>query len=94
MKPIWLHDTYFLVGGQINVAAPLDSSPKQPAIHILRMHAQWWVLHWAQGILMAPQAYTPNIDPKNRHGGQHHLLQATAATGGTNALWEVVRTAM
>ena len=43
---------------------------------------------------MAAQADTPNMDPKYRHGGQQHLLQATAATGGTNALWEVLRTAM
>ena len=25
----------------------LDTPPQQPAIHILKADAQWWVLHWA-----------------------------------------------
>ena len=35
----------------------LDTPPKQPAIHILKAEAQWWVLHWAHRVLMAAQAY-------------------------------------
>ena len=40
----------------------LDTPPRQPAIHILKADAQWWVLHWAHGVLMAAQAYTPEKD--------------------------------
>ena len=41
----------------------LDTPPEQPAIHMLKADAQWLVLHWAHGVLMAAQAYTPEIDP-------------------------------
>ena len=42
----------------------LDTPPQEPAVHILKADAQWWVLHWAHGVLMAAQAYTPEIDAK------------------------------
>ena len=57
----------------------LDTPPQQPAIHILKADAQWWVLHWAHGVLMAAQAYTPEIDPENPPRGQQRLLQAAKA---------------
>ena len=48
----------------------LDSPPQQPAIHILKADAQWWVLHWAHGGLMAAQAYTPEKDPEDPRRGR------------------------
>ena len=42
----------------------LDTPPQQPAVHILKADAQWWVLHWANGVLMAAQAYTQEKDPE------------------------------
>ena len=59
----------------------LDTPPQQPAIHILKADAQRWVLHWAHGVLMAAQAYTPDIDPEDPPRGWQQLLEATTLTG-------------
>ena len=72
----------------------LDKPPQQPAIHILRADAQWWVLHWAHGVLMAAQAYTPEIDPEDPPRGRQRLLQATTLTGCEGAPWEALHTAL
>ena len=40
-------------------------TPGHPAVHILKADAQWWVLHRAQGVLMAAKAYTPEVDPED-----------------------------
>ena len=72
----------------------LDTPPQQPAIHILKADAQWWVLHWAHRVLMAAQAYTPEIDPEDPPRGRHRLLQATTLTGREGAPWEALHTAL
>ena len=72
----------------------LDTPPQQPAIHILRADAQWWVLHWAHGVLMAAQAYTPKIDPEDPLRGQQRFLQATNLTASKSAPWEALHTAL
>ena len=72
----------------------LDTPPQQPAIHILKADAQWWVLHWAHGVSMAAQAYTPEIDPEDPPRGQQRLLQATTLTGREVAPWEALHTAL
>ena len=72
----------------------LDTPPQQPAIHILKADAQWWVLHWAHGVLMAAEAYTPEIDPEDPPRGQQRLLQATTLTGREGAPWEALHTAL
>ena len=65
----------------------LDTPSQQPAIHILKADAQWWVLHWAHGVFMAAQAYTPEIDPEDPPRGRQRLLQATTLTGREGAPW-------
>ena len=65
----------------------LDTPPQQPAIHIPNADAKWWVLHWAHGVLMAAQAYTPEIDPEDLPWGRQRLLQATTLTGREGAPW-------
>ena len=65
----------------------LDIPPKQPAIHILKADAQWWILHWAHEVLMAVQAYTREIDPEDPPRGGQRLLQATTPTGREGAPW-------
>ena len=72
----------------------LDTPPQQPAIHILKADAQWWVLYWAHGVLMAAQAYTPEKDPEDPPRGQQRLLQATTLTGREGAPWEALHTAL
>ena len=72
----------------------LDTPPEQPAIHILKADAQWWVLHWAHEVLMAAQDYTPEIDPEDPPRGRQRLLQATTLTGGEGAPWEALHTAL
>ena len=72
----------------------LDTPPEQHAIHILKADAQWWVLHWAQGVLMAAQAYTPEIDPEDPPQGRQRLLHATIFTGREGAPWEALHTAL
>ena len=72
----------------------LDTPPRQPAIHILKADTQWWVLHWAHGVLMAAQAYTPEMDPEDPPRGQQRLLQATTLTGREGAPWEALHTAL
>ena len=72
----------------------LDTPPQQPAIHILKADAQWWVLHWAHGVLMAAQAYTPEIDPEDAPGGRQRLLQPTTLTGRKGGPWEGLHTAL
>ena len=66
----------------------LDTPPQQPAIHILKADTQWWVLHWAHGVLMEAQAYTPEMDLEDPSRGQQRLLQATTLTGREGAPWE------
>ena len=70
----------------------LDTPPQQPAVHILKADAQWWVLHWAHGVLMAAQAYTAEKDPEDPPRGRQRLLQATTLTGRGGAPWEAVIT--
>ena len=72
----------------------LDTPPQQPAIHIPKADALWWVLHWAHGVLMAAQAYTPEIDPEDPRRGPQRLLQATTLTGREGASWEALHTAL
>ena len=72
----------------------LDTPPRQPPIHILKADTQWWVLHWAHGVLMAAQAYTPEMDPEDPPRGQQQLLQATTLTGREGAPWEALHTAL
>ena len=72
----------------------LDTPPEQPAIHIPKADAQWWVLHWAHGVLMAAQAYTPEIDLEDPQRGRQRLLQATTLTGRKGAPWEALHTAL
>ena len=72
----------------------LDTPPQQPAIHILKADAKWWVLHWAHGVLMAAQDYTPEIDPEDPPRGCQRLLQATILTGREGAPWEALHTAL
>ena len=72
----------------------LDTPPQQPTIHIPKADAQWWVLHWAHRVLMAAQAYTPEIDPEDPPRGRHRLLQATILTGREGAPWEALHTAL
>ena len=72
----------------------LDTPPQQPAIHILKADAQWWVLHSAHRVLMAAQAYTPEIDPEDPPRGQQRLIQATTLTGREGAPWEALHTAL
>ena len=83
---------------RIELAIPswdtLDTPPKRPAIQFLKADAQWWVLHWAHGVLMAAQAYTPEIDPEDPPRGRHRLLQATILTGREGAPWEALHTAL
>ena len=59
----------------------LDTPPKRRAVHILKANAQWWVLHWTHGGLMAAQAYTPEVGPEDPPRGRQRLLQATTLTG-------------
>ena len=72
----------------------LDTPPQQPAIHILKVDAQWSVPHWAHGVLMAAQAYTPEIDPEDPQQGWQRLLQATGLTGRQGAPWDALHTAI
>ena len=72
----------------------LDIPPQQPAIHILKADAQWLVLHWAHGVLMAVQAYTPEIDAEDAPRGQQRLLQATTLTGRNGTPREALHTAL
>ena len=72
----------------------LDTPPQQPAIHIFKADAQWWVLHWAHRVLMAAQVYTPEIDPEDPPRGRQRLLQATTLTGCKGAPWEALHTAL
>ena len=72
----------------------LDTPPQQPTIHILKADAQWWFLHSAHGVLMAAQAYTPEIDPEDLPRGRQRLLQATNITGREGAPWEALHTAL
>ena len=52
----------------------LDTPPRRPAVHILKADAQWWVLHWTHGLLMAAKAYTPEVDPEDPRPGRQRLL--------------------
>ena len=45
----------------------LDTPAQQPAVHILKPDAQWWVPQRAHRVLMAAQAYTPEVDPEDPH---------------------------
>ena len=72
----------------------LDTPPVQPAFHILKVDAQWWVPQWAHGVLMAAQAYTPEEDPEDPPRGRQRLLQATTLTGRKGAPWKAVQTAI
>ena len=72
----------------------LDTPAQQPAIHIFKADAQWWVPHWAHGVLMAAQACTPEIDPEDPPRGGQRLLQATTFTGREGAPWEALHTAL
>ena len=72
----------------------LDTPPQQPAVHNLKADAQWWVLHWAHGVHMVAQAYTPEVDPEDPSRGRQRLLQATTLTGREGALWEALHTAL
>ena len=72
----------------------LDTPPQQPAVHILKPDAQWWVLHWAHGVLTAAQAYTPEVDPEDLPRGQQRLLQATTLKGREGAPWESLHRAL
>ena len=72
----------------------LDTPPQQPAVQILKADAQWWALHWAHRVLMAAQAYIPEIDPEDPPRGQQRLLQATTLTGREGAPRQALHTAL
>ena len=65
-----------------------------PAVQILKADALWLVLHWAHGILMAAQAYTPEVDLDDPRRGLQRPLQATTVTGRGSAPWEALYTAL
>ena len=72
----------------------LDTPPQQLAIHILKADAQCWVLHWARGVLIAAQAYSPEVDPEDPPRGWQRFLQAMNLTGRNGAPWEALHTAL
>ena len=63
----------------------LDTLPQHPAVRIPKADDQWWVVHWAHGVLMAAQAYTPEVDLEDPPRGTQRLLKATTLTGREGA---------
>ena len=72
----------------------LDTHTQHPAVHILKADAQWWVLYWTHGVLMAAEGYTPEVDPEDPPRGRQRLIQATTVTGRKGAPWEALYTAL
>ena len=74
--------------------ATLDTPPQRPAVHILKADAPWWVFHWTHIVLMAAQAYTPEVDPEDPPRGWQQLLQATTITGREGTPWKALHAAL